>query len=283
MNTSQNMSELNERSDTAPPESLDHIIRVADAALVEGHGARRPQHVLDQITRTCNVGPEHRLAYRSQPNASQIKDFGPEILEFAPDLSLHFFLHNGAVRMSDETKEALSAFVGTLHGVHWSTFMDAASLLSPSCPGETVERAANFIESMVEELQKPDSVIWLREAEPTNDLADQMGFVTFNNCMSYAFIQRLMFYDARLNDDSLAKYRADLAKTCIDTELLEGFNIHEELDAMLRYHQRELDRMNDPWAANVELEWSGSLIPIEDVSTPIQTLQMSIALSADTS
>jgi hypothetical protein len=78
-----------------------------------------------------------------------------------------------------------------------------------------------------------------------------------------------MWYGARRKGESLAKHRDDLARFYQEMHLPEDFQLHEALSALAKYDHRELERVDDLWNENVELEWSGPLIPVEDVSTPI--------------
>jgi hypothetical protein len=87
--------------------------------------------------------------------------------------------------------------------------------------------------------------------------------------MNYAFIQRLLMYDAQRKGDSLATYQADLAQLHSDTHIPEGFEIQEAINTLASYHRRELGQIDELWLADVDLEWSGIPSPVEDVSTPI--------------
>jgi hypothetical protein len=87
--------------------------------------------------------------------------------------------------------------------------------------------------------------------------------------MTYAFIQRLMFYDTRRKGSSLAVYRRDFARFCKDMGVPDDFNIRQMLDELTVYTAQELERINNLWEADVELKWVGELIPVEDISTPV--------------
>jgi hypothetical protein len=161
----------------------------------------------------------------------------------------------GLPLMSHTTRSTVTALGRELYAqeVHLLTCMDAASLLSPSRHGQTVVRAADFIKKVVAGLKETGDDIWLGEADTDDDLVEQMDTKVLN-CMNYTFIQRLLMYDARQKGDSLATYRVDLAQLHSDTHIPEGFDIHEAINTLTSYHRQELDRIDELWLANVDLE-----------------------------
>ena len=250
------------------PENMSYIVELADAELPNDFATRRPQGALDSLKQAFDVDPTDRFAYRPQPVPAQVPGF--EYLQGAPDVSLSFLGRDGTLITNSSAKAFLNTLARDTHDskTHVLSHLDAASHLTP-ISGSTTSAAVSFVEGLVSLVLKYKHELWLGSPVQRPFQREQIPNMVCN-CMTYAFIQRLMFYDARLKGNTLAVYRRDLAQLRKDMCVPDDFDLVHMLIELRAYIDQELERINDLWEANVQLEWVGEPIPVEDISTLIE-------------
>ncbi|KAF2826956.1 hypothetical protein CC86DRAFT_22782 [Ophiobolus disseminans] len=165
------MSETNHEDMEFPvPANMDQILRLADAELTND---------LD----VANQRPQRAPA--SAISSTRIRESHGDY----PDLK--------------ECLDILQHTVGN-SSTHALTHMDAAFHLSPTCV-DKVESVAGFIERAVSIVRNPQHGFWYGPGRLELILTGQLEN-DLRNCISYLFMERILFYDARRRGISLAEY-----------------------------------------------------------------------------
>jgi hypothetical protein len=263
-------------TDSTVLENLDEFVDVADALLGSDIlAARRRKTVLNVLKSVYDIAPTYRLAYRPQPVPEQVPGFASLTIQShnrVPDLSLSFLQHDINIFKDDSIRKGLNTLAKELssHKIHLMTCMDAASHLAPpQCHGEIVEAAAYLVEETVKIIKNQGQGIWMLGSNGSPDLLDRM-WPHLSNCMGYACFQRLMFCEARRKGDTLATFHTDMYELRKIFHIPEDFDVLQMLYALGGDLARELERIDNLWEANVELEWDCQPIPVEEVTTPLE-------------
>jgi hypothetical protein len=150
---------------------------------------------------------------------------------------------------------------------YWNTIPHSSRhrcSLPLSAQSATVTATLHAINLLLKQFKSCKYEFWY--ATHTEDLFQNRR----NRCRLLAFIQRAIFYQARLKGKTMAEYDAYMEQTRIKLDVLLGFEILKQLEALLDHYEEQEDEVNEAFDEATQLEWVGPLVPVDNVSTPIE-------------
>jgi hypothetical protein len=215
-----------------------------------------------------NLTHLNRLAYQPQPIPSTTPGFedAAQACGDGVDWSLRW-LDSGAVCFLSE-KQYREWKIVLDHikdmGMHFLTVLDTAACLPLSAHSATVTSALDAFTLLVKHSGLRTKVPW-----KVTNTEDQFK-VHIRRCRALAFAQRLVFYISRLKGKSMAEYDADVAHMRGELGAPLEFSVFQELQMLCLHYEQRINEIFEAFNEATQLEWTGPLIPIENVTTPIE-------------
>lgn len=237
MTSNKQSSKRDEGGSVLPlPETMDHILELADAELLHNLAPRRPQHILNKL-RKAGVNPTDRLAYRPQPvmtGAASLDHMSSLTVQDAcsarGDFSLGFLQRDFPIALykNSSIRSHLWGLTRDMetNGTQFLSHMDAAAH-APPLTGQIASSAVHFVDVCVSHIKESAQNIW-QPTTSTSKFEPVPNHV--RNCMHCAYIQRLMFYDARRKGHSSTAYYNTMAQLRKTIGISGGFKINKMLE-----------------------------------------------------
>jgi hypothetical protein len=197
-----------------------------------------------------------RLAYQPQPIPTAAQGFDPSALLEVFDWSVLWLENDACCFLERSQFSDWQVFQKHLEhiGIHFLTVLDTAACLPLPAQSATVTAIIDAINLLLKHFESCKYMLWY--ATHTEDLFKNRR----NRCRILAFIQRAIFYQARLKGKTMAEYDAYMERRRIKLDIPLGFEILKQLKALLDHYEAPEDGVNEVFNEATELEWVGPLI-----------------------
>jgi hypothetical protein len=150
-------------------------------------------------------------------------------------------------------------------GMHFLTVLDTAACLPLSDHSATVTATLDAFTLLLKRSESRMEVPW-RVASTE----DQFKTRTFR-CRALAFAQRIALYIARVKGKSMVEYEADVAQMRAELGVPPDSSIFQEIHAIGKHYAQRNNEIIEAFKEATQLEWTGPLIPVDNVSTPVES------------
>lgn len=109
------------------------------------------------------------------------------------------------------------------------------------------------------------NTLWIHIIDSTFELETRL-----DNCKLYVFVMRLQLYLARYHKRSAYDVKISIQQMRADLRIQEDFVIRKELIHLSDMLDEKVENLMRELYSDIEFDWVGLKVPVEDVSTPIE-------------
>jgi len=251
-------------------EHLEFFLKTADEeSRFSSNAIKRPAKVRHALEFLLGDIPLNRLAYQPLPRSFVIdpplpRNWSLVSLMDAAKCLPSAFSHPG--RLLDASMNIIRS------DIQFMTLIDAAAYLPVEVQSSLVRAAVYILRTLQLEYDEAEDTLWRHDIGTLEDTTHREETISdlVHNCRAHLLTLKLQFYNARLRGESYDKALNAMEQASTDLGSPARDYGYDVLTKALATMDAIREETWTSFHEDITLEWAGTPIPVEDVSTPLE-------------